>query len=201
MNIRTAGLGCVILLAGVATAQSPQSAADRAAERVEHLVQPRSRAGLVSGPVQWPGAKAVEEPQSPLALYAGLPPQPPVVTLQQARPRPAPEAQPPAAQGPMPKGAPMPTKPVVQLPAADVDKPLPIPVLGQPKLDRAALDDTTLEASRAAALTRVRPRRTGPVPFTPQNLPDPFENQRSGALQNPPAESDQPPAVPIRTPK
>ena len=100
----------------------------------------------------------------------------------------------------MPKGAPMPTRPVVQLPAADVNKPLPIPVLGQPKQDRAALDDTTLEASQAAALSKLRPRRTGPVPFAPVNLPDPFENLRSGALRHLPAESDQPPAVPVRTP-
>jgi len=195
MNTRTASLGLLILLGSAATAQTPESATDRATQRVQQLLQPRSWIALHSGPVRWSAAQAIEQPQPPLALYTGLPPQPPVAPNTKARPRSAPEGQPPVAQGPMP------TKPVIQLPAADVNKPLPIPILGQPKQDRASLDDATLEVSQAAALTRVRPRRTGRVPFTPVNVPDPFENQRSGGLRNPPAESDQPPAVPVRTPR
>lgn len=201
MNIRTGSLGLVLVLGTAVIGQTPESAVHRAEQRVQQLVQPAGNPVPSSSPVAWPGAKAVERPQLPPALYTGLPPQPSVAQAKSPQPRPAPEGQPPVAQGPLPPRAGMPAKPVIQLPAVDVNKPLPIPMLGQPKQDRAALDDTTLEASQAAALARVRPRRTGPVPFTPLNLPDPFENQRSGGLRNPPAESDQPPAVPIRTPK
>jgi hypothetical protein len=184
-------------------AGADETASDKATGRVQALLVPRSKAGAASitTPQRWPGVRAVEQPQLPIAAYTGLPPQPPVVqSARPALPRTPPETQPPIAQGPMPKPIEMPTKPVIQLPAADVEAPLPIPIVGQPKQDRASLDDTTLEASQAAALVRVRPRRPAPVPFTPLNLPDPFENQRQGGLRNPPAEGEQPPAVPIRTP-
>ena len=65
---------------------------------------------------------------------------------------------------------------------------------------RRAIQEKSLETSQAAALSPVRPRRTQPVPFAPLNLPDPFEHIRYGGLRNPPEESDQPPAIPIRTP-
>jgi hypothetical protein len=193
MNLRIAAIALVFALG--------QSAADRAEERVQLLVQPSASIAPDGRPVEWSAARVVEQPQLPLMLYAGTPPAPPVVPSATPLPQPAPEGEPVVAQGPMPQRAPMPGKPVIQLPAVDVEKPLPIPMLGQPKQDRASLDDATLEASQAAALTRVRPRRTGPVPFAPVNLPDPFENQRSGGLREPPAESDQPPAVPVRTPR
>ena len=53
----------------------------------------------------------------------------------------------------------------------------------------------------AAALQKQTPARTQPVPFTPLNLPDPFENVRVGRLQNPPDEDNQPPPVPVQTPR
>jgi hypothetical protein len=199
---------CICALAMLAIAvpavQVPgaTSATDRALARLEVLLQPgRQVDAFVSRPMIWPGARAIERPQLPPMIFTGLPPGlTQLVVAKVPMPRPMPEGQPPAAQAPGPKPIELPTKPLVQLPAADADEPLPLPILARPKPDRASLDDATLEASQAAALERVRPRRTEHVPFAPLNLPDPFENVRAGALRNPPAESDQPPAVPIRTP-
>jgi hypothetical protein len=95
----------------------------------------------------------------------------------------------------------LPTQPLLALPTlVDGSTPVRLPFFGQPKSERGAGEDPTMEASQAAALRQVRPRRYEPVPFAPVNLPDPFEHIRQGGLRNPPAESDQPPAVPIRTP-
>ena len=91
--------------------------------------------------------------------------------------------------------------PRLDLIGLDVNTPLPIPILASPVKDRASLGDPTLEASLAAALKRLTPARDRPVPFTPLNLPDPFEHLRYGQLRNPPAESATPPVIPLQRPK
>lgn len=68
--------------------------------------------------------------------------------------------------------------PLVQLPSIDIHQPLPIPILAQPVKDRASLAEPEFEASLDAALQAFTPVRDQPVPFTPLNLPDPFENVR-----------------------
>jgi hypothetical protein len=155
--------------------------------------------------VTWPANKAIEQPQLPVIAYQGLPPAPPMPpSTRVSKPGSVPEGALPAVPGALPaqpQRKEMPTQPLVRLPAIDVDRPLPLPILARPKVDRASLDDTTLEASLAAALRPYTPRRTQPVPFAPVNLPDPFENTRTGGLRNPLQESEQPPVVPIRTPK
>ncbi len=193
--------GLLLSFAVPVLAQAPESATQKVTRRLEELLQPGSKASAVPGSqaIAWPGAKAVEKPQLPPNGFTGLPPQPPVPPAKPRAPGALPEGPPLVAQGPMPKRG-LPTKPLIQLPAVDVEVPLPLPILAHPKSDRASLDDATLETSQAAALERVRPRRSGPVPFVPVNLPDPFENIRAGGLRNPPAESDQPPPLPIRTP-
>jgi hypothetical protein len=191
------------LIAGVAlpTPGQPQTAAESVDLRLQTLLVPSSHApAIVSGPVAWPAAKAIEKPQMPLSAFAGLPPQPVVPAGKSRVPRSLPEEVPVIAQAKPPQRVELPTQPLIQLPSADVDAPLPVPILARPKQDRAALDDATMEASQAAALERVRSRRMEPVPFAPVNLPDPFENIRTGGLHHPPAEQVQPPAVPIRTP-
>jgi hypothetical protein len=197
-----AGIGLAFGLSVPTSGQGPkESASVRVASRLQALLEPTSRvAGPSDVPVTWPAAKIVEKPRLPPTAYAGLPPQPPVPAGKQPMPRSVPEGQPPVAQGPKPIGVQLPTKPLVQLPAMDVEAPLPLPILARPNMDRASLDDATLEASQAAALERVRPRRMEPVPFAPVNLPDPFENIRTGGLRYPPGEIEQPPAVPVRTP-
>src|SRR5947209_3488002 len=63
-----------------------------------------------------------------------------------------------------------------------------------------ALGEPAFEASVDAALKAFKPVRDRPVPFTPLNLPDPFENLRYGQLRNPPDENAMPPAIPLQKP-
>jgi hypothetical protein len=177
--------------------------AETISRRLDTLLLPQSKSPP-SAPATWPGNKAVEKPEPLPRPLDRLPPKPPVTAGKATAPRPAPEGMPPVAYGTLPAlpgPVELPTQPLVMLPALDVESPLPLPHLAKPKADRATLDDTTLEASQAAALRPFSPRRMQPVPFAPINLPDPFENLRDGGLRNMPEESPQPPATPIRTPR
>ena len=185
-------------------AQGP--GADKAAKRLDELLQPGSKvAPPASVPAQFPAAKVVEKPEPLARVYDGLPPKPPLAKADKVRgPRSVPEGTPPVAFGALPaqpQAIELPTQPLVKLLPVDVTSPLPLPILAKPKADRASLDDTTLEASQTAALKPFTPRRTVPVPFVPLNLPDPFENLRGGGLREMPPESEQPPPVPVRTPR
>jgi hypothetical protein len=205
----TAWFGMLFGLGAPAGAQAPagsESPSEKIAKRIDDLVQPGGKAAAApgSGPVNWHAAKSIEQPQLPPTRFKGTPPPPTSPPSgKPAVPRAVREGSPPIGDGRLPAVAnpiKLPTEPLIALPAIDVESPLPLPILARPKSDRATLDDTTLETSQAAALRPVRPRRTEPVPFAALNLPDPFENIRVGALHNPPEESDQPPAMPIRTP-
>lgn len=66
----------------------------------------------------------------------------------------------------------------VRVPSEDVNQPLPLPILGQPVPDRAALDDPTSDASATAALAAPLPMRTNPAPFLKLTLPDPYDHRR-----------------------
>jgi hypothetical protein len=197
-------LGLVMLVDAQGTPGS-QSPSEKIAKRIAELLQPGNKAAAapVGGPVNWRAAKAVEQPPLPPAVFKGTPPPPSSQPGKPVVPRAVPEASPPSGDGKLPtvaKPMQLPTQPLPALPAIDVESPLPLPILATPKPDRATLDDITLETSQAAALRPVRPRRTQPVPFAPLNLPDPFEHIRGGGLRNPQEESDQPPAIPVRTP-
>lgn len=80
----------------------------------------------------------------------------------------------------------------VALSGRDVNVPAPLGWLGLPVPDRVPLDDPTAEASVQAALATVPPQRSDPVPFAPQNLPDPFQNAQTVKLKTPPAEEPTP---------
>ena len=195
------GLAALLCVTGSIWAQS----ADKAAKRLDELLQPGSKiAPPASIPANFAGNKAVEKPEPLSRVYEGLPPKPPLASSGKVNgPRSVPEGTPPVLFGALPKlpqVVELPTQALVVLPALDVESPLPLPILARPKPDRASLEDTTLEASQAAALRPFVPRRTQPVPFAPINLPDPFENQRGGGVRNLLPESDQPPAAPVRTP-
>ncbi len=85
-------------------------------------------------------------------------------------------------------------------PSADVNRPLPLPLLAQPVIDRASLEDTTGEASVAAALARIPPSRTTPAPFLRLTLPDPFEHRNTVRVRTPPPEDATPAGGAPRTP-
>jgi hypothetical protein len=198
--------GCLGLLTpgfSLPQAQGP-SATEKVAKRLEELLQPGGKsAALTGGPVAWPGPKTVESPQMSPAPYSGQPPPPPNPPGKPASPRPLPEGAPPETAGlpPLPGPVKLLTKPLARVPATDVESPLALPILAKPKADRASLDDTTMEASQAAALRPLTPERKQHEPFVPLNLPDPFEHARTGGLRNPPEESPNPPTVPVETPR
>ena len=55
-------------------------------------------------------------------------------------------------------------------------KPLPALLpLGQPRSDRASLDDPTAAASQGMAQTAISPQRSHPAPFLRLKVPDPYE--------------------------
>jgi hypothetical protein len=90
--------------------------------------------------------------------------------------------------------------PRVRIDSPDVNQPIPLPLLGQPTLDRVSLDDPTLDASTAAALALSPPLRKNPAPFVRLVLPNPFEYRDSGRLRNPPEEDTMPVTATPRVP-
>lgn len=77
----------------------------------------------------------------------------------------------------------------IRLPSADVNQPPPLPILAQPTVDRASLDDPTVDASAAAATAATMPQRTYAVPYARVTLPDPFANRQPLSLPVPPDDS------------
>jgi hypothetical protein len=90
---------------------------------------------------------------------------------------------------------------LTRVPSVDVNKPIPLPFLGQPLSDRAPVEDVTVDASNAAALSGAMPLRTQPTPFIRNNLPDPFEFRRPIGLPRTPTEEPAPPAASPKLPK
>jgi hypothetical protein len=100
-------------------------------------------------------------------------------------------------QAALPPSPALPAGELTRVPSVDVNKPIPLPILGQPLSDRAPIEDVTGEASSAAAVAASMPQRTQPTPFVKNNLPDPFEFRRP--IGAPPAGAEQP--TPPRLPK
>jgi hypothetical protein len=198
-------LACALLLPLSAGAQPPTALA-RAEQRLAEVLRPGARFdsfGPRSGPVRWQAALILEQPTVPLSVYKGMPPLPDAPPRKPAAPRPPREEAPLLSfrqDAKVPARPELATAPLLRLLSPNVKEPLPLPILAQPVKDRASLADPTLEASIDAALQPLAPARTNPLPFTPQNLPDPFENVPAGQLRNPPEESASPPIIPLRTP-
>jgi hypothetical protein len=72
----------------------------------------------------------------------------------------------------------------------------PLPVFGLYLKDRTSLADPSLEASTGMTRTPQAPVRVGEVPFSPWNLPDPFENGTAIRLRDPWVENALPPFFP-----
>ncbi|HZZ77090.1 MAG TPA: hypothetical protein VFE62_01145 [Gemmataceae bacterium] len=197
-------VGCALCV--FANRASAQPAAEKTEKRVTELITPSSTVRssvLDSKPMTWKSPAAIDKfvaPQQPVNA-------PPVrlqsPTLKAVKPRSA-AASPPLLsyreQAKGPKDIELPTEPLIQLPSLDANTPAPLPILAKPAKDRASLGDPAFETSLEAALKSVTPTRDRPVPFTPFNLPDPFENLRYGQLRNPPEESATPPVIPLTKP-
>jgi hypothetical protein len=81
---------------------------------------------------------------------------------------------------------------LLRLPKVDIDEPAPLPTLAQPRRERASLADPTVAASIRAALAEQVPMRRNAEPFTPLNLPRPFELRDAVRLRQAPAEDSTP---------
>lgn len=142
---------------------------------------PRTVAEPASAPRRLPPPRTLEAPELPLppnlappALavpktgYTALRPRSPSEDL----PRPDPRDE-LAALPALPAGA------RVRLTAPDVNRPAPLPYLGQKQAENSAAEDGTAEASTLAATTAKPPQRGGPAPFARLTVPDPFEHRRT----------------------
>ncbi len=89
----------------------------------------------------------------------------------------------------------------VRLPSPDVNVPPPLPMLGVLTVDRVPIQDPTTEESTKAALAAPPPVRANALPFSPRNLPDPFENRDTVELRALPPEDSQPAGGPVQPPR
>jgi len=135
------------------------------------------------------GPAFLERPEIPSPPYKGLPPKPAIKNVgNPVRPKSA------ADEIPLSRFFGDPKLPVVvklegaalvKWPMPDPNEPAPLPILAQPKSDRAPLTDPTTDASTDAALSGTIPVRDNPAPFLRINIPDPFENRQTIKVRNP----------------
>lgn len=86
----------------------------------------------------------------------------------------------------------------IRLPSFDLNPVTSLPFLGQAVPDRPSLVDATMGAAIQAALKERPPGRTTPAAFSPQSLPDPFENSQVIRLRNELDERSDPFVPPLR---
>jgi hypothetical protein len=161
-----------------------------------HRTVPPVPAGSPSGPRRPAGLPHLERPELPLPPnLSGLPRPPLDPPVRPVRPRSLAGGMPLGwyrSDPDVPQRQKLPASAGVRLPSVDVNRPVPLAVLGQAQPDRALLTDPAPEVSREAALAGAVPPRTIPVPFLRLNLPDPFEHRRAVRLRNLPDEEKLP---------
>jgi hypothetical protein len=195
----------VICMVGLPSYASAQTATEKAEKCLSELLAPGSpkAAPFADRPATWRASRTLDDFSLPITPYAGVPVRLTQAPVKSVKPRSAPEATPLVAyreESAAPILVQLPTKPLLKVPSVDVNVPLPIPMLAQPTKDRASLAEPAFDVSLEATLKKITPTRDKPVPFTPLNLPDPFEYLRYGQLRNPPEESATPPVIPLQRP-
>jgi hypothetical protein len=80
---------------------------------------------------------------------------------------------------PSPSAPPQPTGGKVRVASPDANKPISLPILATAVMERASLEDPTLDISTAAALAAPLPARTGKAPFLKLTIPDPYDGRRN----------------------
>ena len=174
---------------------------DLAGKRVEALLKPGSGvkgSSAKAKPLPRPAPRFLEDPAlgMPSSTFTrprlALPGRKITQPLHPAEPMPLAKY---TALPDLPRPITLPAGELAYWPSVRVEKVPPLPILGLPKGDRAALADPTAETSLAFALKAVAVPRNGPVPFSPVNLPDPFELRQTVELRDPPAETEMPPLV------
>jgi hypothetical protein len=182
--------------------------ADRGGALLAEVLSPSEKARANEDAVMSPHrllARDPEPPLSPLSLGDAQLPHPALeMPLKLQRPAEVPDGLPLVDQfaAPrLPQKQPLPAGARLRVPSPDVNQPLLLPFLGQPKLDRAPLDDPTFEASLALALSLSPPLRMTHAPFIRLFLPNPFEHQDTGRLRQSLEESAMPVITIPRTPQ
>jgi hypothetical protein len=181
---------------------------DRGGELLASLLPPsekdRRRIEVARQPRPSAPSRALDAPELPLSPSDTVPPRVKLEKpLPRLRPGDVPEAIPFVDQLAPPQ---LPNKQVlaaggrVRLSSPDVNQPPPLPMLAQQVVERASLDDPTLEASVLLALAVAPPLRMTPAPFIRLNLPNPFEHRDAVRLLKEPEELPLPVAVSLRTP-
>jgi hypothetical protein len=194
-----------------ATAGAPSAVPSNAAREAAALeliewrlgasLDPARRAFLVdAGPVVRPAPAWQQNPVT-LPPRAHLePPPPPEPTGRPTRPylypEPIPLSEIVLVAVDVPKEKKLPAGELVKQWAPSAQQPPPLPMFGVYLKDRTSLADPSLEASTGMTRKPQSPARAGEVPFSPWNLPDPFENGTVIRLRDPWAENPLPPVFP-----
>lgn len=182
------------------------TASEKAARRLAELMVPGAGASAPFASVPKPRNPTwwIEHPQMPLPVFQGAPPRfvlPPKPTT--ALPHLS-EGMPLArihSDPVLPAAVVLPSDALIRISTIDVNQPLPLPILARPEREPGSLSDPSYDTSLALALTRVEAARLAPVPFTPVNLPDPFEHGHAVRLRYVVDEEPQPVVVIPRPPK
>lgn len=157
--------------------------------------------GFAKAPKPRVGPSKVERPDLPIAPAELEPPPAPLPAGRPVRPRLG--AEPPAlselrVHAQAPPQVVLPAGPLAKQWAPDVKTPIPLPLLGGYVADRVSLADPSLEASVGLTREPQTPARAGEAPFSPWNLPDPFEHANTVRLRQPWPEDPNPPTFPVR---
>ncbi|MBX9678298.1 MAG: hypothetical protein K2X38_06005 [Gemmataceae bacterium] len=149
-------------------------------------------------PLERPVMDRLAYPAASIPGSAVSTPKPPMMSVKPMRPSVSPEGAPLTfhrAEPVPPAAIVLPEQPLVRVPSIDLERPLPVPLLAIQVRDRTSISDPSLDASVAAALSPQTPIRTQRTPFSPLNLPDPFELQEQVKPRVAVDESPQPPAI------
>lgn len=184
--------------ASLSVAQEPAKALQA---KVAAMLEPNVKivvGDLRGKPLERPVLDRLANPAAAIPGSAVSTPKPPMLSVKPMRPSLSPEDAPLTFNRtePVPPVAiVLPEQPLVRVPSIDLERPLPVPLLAIQVRDRTSTTDPSLDASVAAALSPQTPIRTQPTPFSPLNLPDPFELQEQVKPRVVVDESPQPPAI------
>lgn len=185
------------------TAAAGESPGAQLERRLERLLDPTAQLdlrGFATEPRPRRGPSWLEQPEVPLTRLEALPPEVPIPARGETRPRLSPE---PAAlsyylvAAEVPQRPRLPAGPLARQDGLDPLTPPPLPTLGNYVTDRVSVGEPSLDASVALTRTPQMPARTAEVPFTPWNLPDPFEHAAVVRLRQPWTESPDLPLFPV----
>lgn len=197
ISIRTTTLLLAALVC-VAPNVHGQAASKKIAEKIGVFVDPTSSLsnGFATAPLARPMPDWLVRPQAAYPKPEPTLPAPPAPARKPAEPRPVPEGSPlllNSGHAELPVPTSLATIPLLKQYVVDMRKALELPALAVYAADRISLADPSLEISVQNSLRPPQPERVNQTPFSPWNIPDPFENAQTIRLRSPWAETPEPP--------